>query len=112
MALQPGHIFGRRFLFLESAVDESESESPESESESEYESESESSSPEPEESDESELDPEGQQPPRLEEVATGIASGNTAFEDDVLSIRRTCMNLSLTPASAASSCSPSSARLK
>ena len=87
MALQPGHIFGRRFLFLESAVDESESESPDLESEYEYE--SESSSPEPEESEESELDPEGQQPPRLEEVATGIASGNTAFEDDVLSIRRT-----------------------
>ena len=61
MALQPGHIIGRRFLFLESAVDESESESPESESESE-------------EPDESELDPEGQQPPWLEEVATGIAS--------------------------------------
>ena len=91
MERQAGHVLGARFLFVgESDPGSSESESSESsESGSESESESESESDESDESDE--LD-ELEQHELQSGAPTAIASGNTAPDDDVFSIRRTLMN--------------------
>ena len=86
MERQAWHVIGARFLFAGGSESES-SESSESGSESESESESES-----DESDESDELDELEQHELQSGAPTAIASGNTAPDDDVFSIRRTSMN--------------------